>query len=314
MPGYRIEDKFRQAESGLGGGYLRVSAEHRVDMFVGVEDKRRALLLICDQEPPEGPALDVITAHRRKREDGRWAFVVCLEQRELGELFAYLIENLVLATKHETDGHRAAVRLIERLRWWQRMLSRRRPGVLEDSELRGLIGELLFLRDHAIPKLGTSAAVGGWVGPLDAPRDFRFHDCDVEVKAIGRDVHTVRISSAEQLASGGVPISLAVFVLESAAQGGLGAFSAQEIVNSIRTLCEPEVETVTALLQRLSAAGYIDVPEYEKIFFVAKPPTFYSCTQEFPVLIPATLPEGIIQCTYQIDLASISNFETADWR
>ena len=56
--GYGLEDKFRRAEGGEGTGFLRVSVEHPVDLFVGVEEGHRALLLVCDREPPAPPPLD----------------------------------------------------------------------------------------------------------------------------------------------------------------------------------------------------------------------------------------------------------------
>lgn len=310
---YGLEDKFRRAEGGEGTGYLRVSVEHPVDLFVGVEDGHRALLLICDREPPAPPPLDVISSHTGRREDGRWAFVVRIEKADLGGLFAYLAENLVEATGRETDCHKAAIRLVERLKWWQRLLSRGRTGILGDRELRGLVGELLFLRDFAIPALGPRAAVEGWVGQLDASRDFHFASVDVEVKAVGSDASTIRISSAEQLQRADAPIVLAKTVLESVSGDAQGAFSVLQIVNDVRLKCEPDDDVAAALSQRLWAAGYADRDEYGKIHFVAKPPVFYEVVRNFPVLVPAVLPHGIVQCTYQIEIASIARFSIADW-
>ncbi|MBK7081397.1 MAG: PD-(D/E)XK motif protein [Betaproteobacteria bacterium] len=55
--------------------------------------------------------------------------------------------------------------MVERLKWWQRLLSRGQSGVLGAMELRGLVGELLFLGDYAIPSFGAKLAVDSWVGP-----------------------------------------------------------------------------------------------------------------------------------------------------
>jgi hypothetical protein len=185
---------------------------------------------------------------------------------------------------------------------------------LGDRELRGLVGELLFLRDFAFPALGARAAVEGWVGPFDAPRDFHFASVDVEMKAIGSDASTIRISSAEQLQRADAPIVLAKMVLEGVAADVHGAFSVQQIVNDVRTKCEPYDDVVAALSQRLWAAGYADRDEYGKIHFASKTPAFYEVVRDFPVLVPAVLPHGIAQCTYQIEIASIARFLILDWR
>lgn len=311
---YGLEEKFRRAEAGEGTGFLRVSADHPVDLFIGIDEGRRALLLICEKEPPAAPIFDAIRAQCGKREDGRWAFLVRLERNDLRGLFAYLAENLILATERERDSHLAAVRLVERLRWWQRLLSKGRSGLLTDTELRGLVGELLFLRDCAIPEFGPKGAVDAWVGPFDAPRDFRLPDLDVEVKAVARDSATVRISSLEQLAPAGAPITLARIVLEAVSEESSEASSVQSIVNDVRTSCEGNMDAALALTQRLSAAGYQDMPEYDKVFFQSKPPVFYGCGEGFPALVPGGVPQGIVQGTYQIDIASIAKYVIPDWR
>jgi Putative PD-(D/E)XK family member, (DUF4420) len=314
VTGYRLEEKFLQAEVGGGPAFLRVSAAHPIDLFVGTEDGRRALLLLCDQEPPEVPLFEAITVSRRQREDGRWALLISLERRDLSTLFAYLAEDLILTTEQETRGHHASERLVERLKWWQRLLSRGQSGVLGNLELRGLVGELLFLRDLAIPAFGPRSAVEAWVGPLEAPRDFRFAELDVEVKTLTRDAPTIRISSIEQLERAGAPILLATMVLESAADKSGGAISVQSIVEGVKALCEPDADVVAALSQRLWAAGYIERPEYESLLFLPKAPVFYVCSDEFPRISRTEISEGIVQCVYQISIASIARFHTTDWR
>ena len=314
MTRYQLEDKFRQVESGQGSGFLRVTATHQIDLFVGVENGRRALLLLCDEEPAKIPAFEAIGVSSRQREDGQWALIVCLERRDLGPLFAYLAEDLVYATEHEGDSGRAAKRLVERLKWWQRLLSRGQSGVLGAMELRGLVGELLFLGDYAIPSFGAKLAVDSWVGPLDAPRDFRFVDLDVEVKALGRDSTTVRISSLEQLEESGAPIVLAALTLESAVDDKGGAVSVHELVERVRTLCEPDADIVTALNQRLWAAGYTDRPEYRSMYFLLRGAEFYECRKGFPWIVRSDVPAGIARCAYEIEIASIREFRVAEWR
>lgn len=314
MTRYHLEQKFRKAEVDERGGFLRVSATHPVDLFVGTEEARRTLLLICDRQPPDAPPLEVISVHRRKRDDGKWALLVRLERRDMAALFSYLVEDLVLAAERETDCHRASGLLIERLMHWQRLLSRGRTGVLGNAELRGLVGELLFLRDCAIPTVGPQVGVSAWIGPFDAPRDFRFAELDVEVKTLARDARSIRISSAEQLDPGGAPIILAAIVLENSTEESGQATSVSAIVSKVRDCCEPDSEALSGLSQRLSAAGYSDLPEYETIFFVSRPPVFYGCSETFPRITLATLPDGVVECSYGISIASIAPFIISDWR
>lgn len=313
MTRYLLEEKFRQIESGGASGFLRVTATHKVDLFVGVEDGRRVLLLLCDDEPPAMPSFETIACSCRKREDGRWAVLVFLERSDLSSLFAYLAEDLAFATEGDGDSRRAAGRLSERLSWWQQLLSRGRSGMLGSAELRGLVGELLFLRDSAIPTLGIKSAVDGWVGPFEAPRDFRFADRDVEVKALTRDAKALRISSIGQLEEAGVPIFLCRVTLEYSTADQEGAFSVHDLVESVHRKCETEANVLTALKQRLWAAGYVDLNEYRDIHFLSRGLEYFACTADFPKLTSGNVPEGIVGASYDIDLATIRAHEVQSW-
>ena len=286
-----LEAKFKQATSSQGG-YLRVSATHPVDLFVGIENGRRSVFLLCNEQPPEPPQLEAIEVLRRQRDDGKWAMLIQLKREELGGMFSYLATDLVTATMTATSADAAAGILVERLRWWQRLLSRGRSTVLAESALRGLIAELLFLADHVIPEEGAEAAVAAWVGPFEAPRDFRFQKGDVEVKSVWRDSASVRITSVEQLEDGGVPIKLGIVVLEPSQSGTADSFSCAGLIARLRRLCEPSETAVSALNERLWAVGYTDIPEYQDIYFASRPFTFFDCREDFPRIRRIAVPGG----------------------
>ena len=256
MTQYQIEDKFRRAEAAGGPAYLRISATHEVDLFVGTDDTRRALLLlICRQEPPVPPMLELLAVVRRRREDGRWALLVVLQRKDLGDIFSSPGRNLATVTAGKTTCQRAASRLMERLKWWQRRLGRGRSEILGEQELRGLVAELLFLKDYAIPDLGAPLAVDSWVGQLDARRDFRFPEIDVEVNSLQRDALDRRshFLCRSARARGRIDYSgndCARAILQSYA----GAISVKELVATVRKLCEPDSDVADALSQRLLAA------------------------------------------------------------
>ena len=308
-----LDGKFEQARS-VNGGFVRVSATHPVDLFVGVEEGRRSIFLICPSEPPESPVLEAIEVMRRKREDGRWGLMIQLIRPELAGMFAYLASDLVDATTSTNSADAAAAALVERLRWWQRLLSKGRSTALGDDALRGLVGELLFLADEAIPARGPVASIEAWVGPFEAPRDFKFEQQDVEVKTVWRDSSRVRISSIDQLEPAGVPIALAIVILESSTSEGTGCFSCAQLVDRVRTLCSGHESAVSGLQERLWAVGYVDLPDYEKVFFTSRKFAFYRCNDEFPRIRRSALPIAVQVCRYEIALDAIAPFALNSWR
>src|SRR5688500_10582400 len=89
--------------------------------------------------------------------------------------------------------------LLARLVQWQSLLSRGLKRLLDDREIRGLIGELSFLRDELIPRFGPPAVLF-WQGPNGLPQDFALGSYLFEVKThLAGDSPKVLISCPEQL-------------------------------------------------------------------------------------------------------------------
>jgi hypothetical protein len=237
-----------------------------------------------------------------------------LQRPDLTGLFTYLAADLIKATLSCRTNDDAANALIERLRWWQRLLSKARTRALEEHVLRGLIGELLFLLDHAIPALGARASIEAWVGPFEAPRDFRLPERDIEIKAVHRHSRSLQVSSLEQLADLGVPLRIGVVAIEICVASETNSVRLTDLVARIRSHCEPDTELVAAFNERLWAIGYSDLEEYEHFCFVAQQFEFYKCDAGFPRIVPSMVAPGILECIYSIDLRTISSFAIPDWK
>ena len=70
--------------------------------------------------------------------------------------------------------------------------------LISDEQIKGLIGELLFLTDNMIPNYGETRAIQAWSGQEMTRKDFSIDDTWVEVKTIDFGKPTVVISSLEQ--------------------------------------------------------------------------------------------------------------------
>ena len=84
---------------------------------------------------------------------------------------------------------------------------------MSDTEIVGLLGELLFMDDHMIPQYGVATALASWMGPEKTHKDFSTENMWYEIKTINSGKTTVRISSLEQL-DGDIEGQLVVYDLE----------------------------------------------------------------------------------------------------
>lgn len=292
--------------------YQRVDERHILDFYLGRDvTGERILLLFSDREAPSGKQTQGIQVSTARRADGKWSLVFKLLKPELGKIFSHLCEDLVMASRSITNPSEGPNFVMARFARWQRLLERGATELLSENEVRGLIGELIFLETYAIPRYGADVAVEGWVGPLAADQDFRYADCWYEVKAVVLDSPTVKISSIEQL---DVDVTqyegeLAAVCLDRTSPDEPDGVSLNGLVSRIRQFLDacPHAESVFS--DRLLEARYFDRPEYNNPYYKIKWLYRYSVTTDFPRLTRSTVPKGIRNAKYEIALTSILCFK-----
>jgi hypothetical protein len=278
-------------------GTFRMFEGHPLDLWAGLDlNGRRVLMLVTDSAPEELPPPGVIEVTLAERADARFSLILRLARPEFHELFGRLCEDLVAATQtsRREDG---AARLLSRLARWRRLLEPGPDLCLTDAQVRGLFGELWFLKTVAIPCFGHLHAVNGWNGPMGAPQDFQLGSGLVEVKTILPGRHSVSISSGEQLENGETPLQLAVIVIDTS-----NGVSLVELVAHIREELETASGTAAEFELRLAEIGYMDRQEYELPAFTVQSIRYYPVVDPFPRIVTSRIAAGLSQITYDLDL------------
>ncbi|TRZ47920.1 PD-(D/E)XK motif protein [bacterium] len=290
--------------------FQRVDEEHSLDFYLGLDvSGERVLLLITQREETVQVQSQAIHVICRQRHDGRWALMFRLVRPELDRIFSHLCEDLVESSRQLPDMTNAARFILTRFARWQRLLQHGHTGLLDESAVRGLIGELLFLNQLALPAYGLLPAIEGWVGPLDAAQDFHYQDGLFEVKSIRSGTSKVMISSAEQLDDIGNALLLVVVMLDSAEQGNADAFCLPDIVSEVRKRLEGDSIALSMFEERLIAAGYIDREEYRRHCYKVGALREFTICEEFPRIMRSRLTSGIGKVIYELDLAACQPFE-----
>src|SRR5204863_378580 len=123
-----------------------------------------------------------------------------------------------------------------RLDRWKRFFESGGGDGLSEIAAQGLLAELLFLRDFAIPESESlQAAVSSWAMPEPLSKDFQYSRGAVEVKcSVSREHTKVHIAGERQLDDTGfASLYLFAVLLEKVVTGG---FSLPETVLSLREL------------------------------------------------------------------------------
>ena len=286
------------------GTFRRFDSSHPLDLFAGFDlEGRRLLMLVTSMAPPELPGAGIIDVTVNLRTDGRYNLLFRLGRTEYQELFGRLCQDLIDTSRTATPESGMMV-LLTRLGRWKRLLESGPRKGLSDIQLRGLFGELCFLRTVVLTGIGALAAIHAWKGPLGAPQDFQIYDGLVEIKTMLPGGHRVSISSAEQLEHGNAPMQLGVYVIDPT-QG--------ESVKALIDTIKAELGLASAVTEfelRLAEMGYSDRPEHDAVLFTLLESRFYQLDDSFPSLPSSKMPRGISDVSYDVDLLSCGPFRS----
>lgn len=249
---------------------------------------------------PEGQGFSV--ARVDLAQDGMTWLALTRKSEGSLELFSTMVADVVRAMNIEgaSDEHRLLRVFLGRMRAWQEFMRKGAQALSPETEL-GLIGELTLLGAIIDAGVPSAIALESWVGPLDGVQDFEIGTGAMEVKTtLSNTGFLAKIGSLEQLDdSVRQPLFLAGVRLRQTETGR----NLPDIVDATRHVIKDDAEAERLLNERLVAAGYFDVhaDRYPRRFVHAGI-CVVEVAADFPRLTPGTVPSGIAQAMYEIDL------------
>ena len=243
-------------------------------------------------------------------EDRKTRLILRLNNKDDWDIFYSLCLDLIQATSSCSNEESVVAVIVRRLERWHLFLKKYRTKIMREFEQKGLIGELLFLKDYLLPKFSASEALSFWQGPLDAPQDFCINDTAVEVKCqLGTSKALIRISSVEQLNTQLSRLYLFVVTVGKGAKNTDNVINLPIIIGEIRKFIQNSQPSSGDLFEDLLLqAGYLDLQEYSEFHFVLSSFRFYEVTDDFPKFCSDDIPEGIVNISLDIMLDKCSQF------
>ena len=291
----------------------RIPTLSACDLFVGVQkpSNSRSLRVRFSSgvaaQPQQVPKFRGLEIQQHSAvEDGREYLSVVLRAANpaFGSVFTSLAEDVARHVGQIGDEGQAAGAFFGRLLQWQRLLERQGAEGLTPEEQRGLYGELWFLREHVIPALPLTEAVGAWTGPERTAKDFQFPGSAVEVKTTtARQHQNLQITSEKQLDDAGLNALFLCHLSLEAAQGT--GESLPEIVAALRHSTGGSPLAAQSLEDRLLEAGYLDVHGalYRAVGYLMREVNLYRVQDGFPRIVERDLLAGVGDVRYSISAA-----------
>lgn len=287
------------------GGSLELGIEHPLEWHVGYfSPEAKSIVIVSDDPVSKIESSKSIQASCMPRKDGRYATSFTLTSREQEDVFVTMCGDMIRFSSIETDRAQSLSKVVKRYAAWLRLLRHKNSALLGSAAQKGLIGELLYLRDRLETGMPEMDALAGWVGPEGADQDFVYEDGWHEIKTTGASSAEVIISSAEQL-DNEHPGELIVMRVDKCAPAQTGAFTLHKLVHQIIRMLRSSIGASDSFVLKLASAGYIDLPEYDQQNFVFSSKAVYSVDNEFPCLKRSCLPAEIVNVNYALSLPSL---------
>lgn len=287
--------------------YQRIDSDYKVNIFLGYNDFGQMSMVIT--EPGKETLVKsskLIDVKLKRREDGKMALSFELLDGTYKSMFLIFCKDMISIC--ELAGSNMAIsNALTRWKYWKEMFGKKKQHILDKQEIKGLIGELLELRDHIWKSWGETKAIASWMGPLQGHKDFEIDNTWYEVKSVNENAIQVTISSLEQLDSD-IDGNLVIVRLEDTSTTNTNSINLNSIVSSIdNDIQDPDNREL--FWNRLDNMGYAYDEEYNNFCFLFKGIQYYTVTDSFPKLIRSKINPSIGNASYTILLNGILQFK-----
>lgn len=128
--------------------------------------------------------------------------IICTHEDFKNE-FVQIIEEIIAHFKQNNDLIRSIKYTINK---WYYFFEKDSKIDLNESEIKGLIGELLLIKNLSVIR-SYKEIIKAWKGPESGLRDFNFNTFDIEVKTSSKEIgHVHTINGQVQLKSVDIPL------------------------------------------------------------------------------------------------------------
>ena len=293
-----IKEKIQSVE--LSSQYVRVSVDHPLELYLGKNEKGYLTLRFNgDFVPTKVIGTNLIEVKQVKTSKYNSILFSYLSEDNF-TLFYHFCEDMITETENY-QGDEGYKEIVNRYSQWKQMFTGNNK-ILTENEVLGLIGELLFLKNIAIPTYGSTDGLNSWSGPEPTHKDFSYKNDWYEIKSINTFKSSVSISSLEQLDSE-LEGHLVVYSFEKMSPSFAGISLNKLVSEILRDLAFDTDKDI--FLAKLKQVGYAYNEIYDNYVFNLIKKDSYLVNNEFPRIKADDLQKGIIKVQYEILLSLI---------
>lgn len=265
-------------------------------------------MLITSSSPIPAKSSKSIEVGSGQRTDGKFSLMFSLRDAGYEDMFDCFCKDIISSSDIQAVADKNAYAFfVNRYNKWAALFEKAPNDILSPSVIKGLIGEILVLKNILIPQLGEVPALESWMGPLLSPKDFIFDKSWIEVKTISSSIENIQISSIEQLDSV-YDGQIVVVRLDSSNLADPTSISINGLFDEMVGLLQNPVAR-NLFEEKLLGIGYCFNRLYDNVRFSFKKMELYKVTPDFPAIKRESIPPAILQVEYNISIPAIEKFK-----
>ncbi len=231
-----------------------------------------------------------------------------LLDNELDDIFLLFIENIFESINDFELEQDVINQTIDTIAKWKKLFDKIKSTLLTEEQQKGLIGELLFILDSINHGVQKDVIIENWFGPDYYNKDFIINNKGFEIKTTTQERPTIKISSEQQLDKQNLDtLYLQQYILEISKTNG---FTLIDMINKVRIELIESYSIKSKFEEKLLQVGYNedDSFRYDKMFNLIGKNT-YIVEEGFPKIIKSTLPKGVFNSVYNIEVLVLERFK-----
>jgi len=302
---------WEKLESANNSNDINCSFAHRQDSldFMWAKDAYENILFLL-HTPSNSiinykiPSLNGIKIDLNAFNDKKQLSLTLINKNDI-DIFYTLCNDLINCSKNIKDETIAIKTIFLRLEKWQYFLKNSNKSI-DKNFLKGLIGELYFLKTELMTNFSVEEALSFWKAPKSSVHDFEVNENTIEIKTKS-SVNSITISSYEQMHTELKNLYLFVITLNESSQKQKNSVNIYDILKDIRVIIQNNEPLLMDTFEaQLLNYGFLDIDEYKKYYFQILSSEVYHVQNDFPLI--ALLPNGVENLTYRINLDTCKQF------
>lgn len=288
-----------------------VDSSHPIDIYTGINlEGYESLLIVSDEKPFSFKSGKYLKVEINRRNDKKWVTLICSTFPQNIDIFSKLCIDLIECSRN-TDSEKNGLSIISKRysSWFQ--LFRNSYDLLDDSVLKGLIGELAFAKRLIHHGYSAEDVLNSWEGPNGSDRDFTLYDNWYEIKSISTGKNYVTISSLNQLDSSQKGF-LILFKIDSSSKSDNNAKSVNNYISEFNELLSDRNDLLELFETKLEQIGYKKLKEYDDIYFLTSDLNVYEVNEHFPRLTSSNVDPAIVGAKYDLSIAAIEQWKRGE--